>query len=104
MEFWPQARSLALTSRYLRHGSQHHDREQIVIECCFRTRISFPHVCNQNSVGPTALRVARRARFSLGGDRMDCLAPGLPAAARAALVRGLELAGLSAARLLHLVV
>ena len=68
MEFWPQARSLTLTSRYLRHGAQHHDLEQIVIACCFRTRISFPHVCNQNSLGPTALRVGRRARFSLGGN------------------------------------
>src|SRR6185437_489511 len=104
MEFWPQARSLALTSRYLRHGSQHHDREQILIECCFRTRISFPHVRNQNSLGPTAFRVGRRASLSLGGDRMDCLAPGLPATARAGLVRDRELAGLSAARLLHLVV
>src|SRR5215472_154792 len=35
MEFWTQARPLALTSRYLRHGAHHHDGERIVVECCF---------------------------------------------------------------------
>src|SRR6266852_9716817 len=34
MEFWTQARPLALTSRYLRHGAHHHDGERIVVECC----------------------------------------------------------------------
>src|SRR6267154_2314783 len=103
MEFWTQARPLALTSRYLRHGAHHHDGERIVVECC-RTRISFAHVCNQNPLGPAALRVGGRGRLSLGGDRMDGLAPGFPAAARACLVRDRALAGLSAARLLYLVV
>jgi len=37
-----------------------------------QTCISFPHVCNQNPLGPAALRVGGRApAFSLGGDRMD---------------------------------
>src|SRR5882757_4355254 len=67
-----------------------------------RTRISFAHVCNQNPLGPAALRVGGRGRLSLGGDRMGRLAPGFPAAARACLVRDRALAGLSAARLLHL--
>src|SRR6266850_1562236 len=33
MEFWTQARPLALTSRYLRQGAHHHDGERIVVEC-----------------------------------------------------------------------
>src|ERR1700756_4436739 len=35
MESWTQARPLALTRRYLRHGAPRHDGEQFVIECCF---------------------------------------------------------------------
>src|SRR5689334_17682696 len=69
-----------------------------------RTRISFAHVCNQNPLGPAALRVGGRTRFSMGGDRMDFLAAGLSAATWTALALDRALAGLSAARLLHLVV
>src|SRR6266567_4334217 len=41
MEFWTQARPLALTSRYLRHGAHHHDGERIVVECCFGRASAF---------------------------------------------------------------
>jgi type IV secretion system protein VirD4 len=34
MEFWTQARPLALTNRYLRYDAQHHDEKLIAVERC----------------------------------------------------------------------
>ena len=62
------------------------------------------HERDQDPLGPGAPRQRRRARLPLGGDGMGRLAPGLPAPARPPLVRTARLAGLSAARLLLVVV
>src|SRR5271169_857535 len=104
MEFWTQARPLPLTRRSLRHRARYYDGERIAVECWLGMRITSAYVCNQNPLGPTSLGFGGRARLSLGGDRVDCLASGFPAATRAYLVHDRALADLSATRLLHLVV
>ena len=104
MEFWPQARPLALTGLSLRRGTLDYDGEQIAVEYLLELRLSSVHVRNQNTLGPTAPCVDGRARLSMGGDRMDRLAAGFPAATRTRLVHDLALANLSAVRFLHLVV
>jgi hypothetical protein len=104
MEFWPQARPLALTGRSLRHGARHYDSERIGVECLIELRITSRHVHNQNTLGPAPACIDGRACLSLGSDRVDGLAPCFPAPTWARLVRDRALADLSAARSLHLVV
>src|ERR1700681_1950106 len=62
------------------------------------------HERDQDPLGPSPRRQHRRARLRLGGDRMDSLAARLAAVARKALVYAFRLAGLSAARVLLVVV
>src|ERR1700754_1409306 len=56
---------------------------------------SSGHVRDQDTLGPTAVRLDGRARVSLGGDRMDGLAPGFSTTAGACLVHDRTLADLS---------
>ena len=69
-----------------------------------RTFVCGRHERDQDPLGPGARRQHRRARLRLGGDGVDGLAAGLPAAARPPVVRAFRLAGLSAAGLLLVVV
>src|ERR1700680_3595252 len=62
------------------------------------------HERDQDPLGPSLRRQHRGARPHLGGDGMDSLASRLSTAARTALVRAVRLAGLSAARVLLVVV
>src|SRR5258708_2407693 len=67
--------------------------------------LNFPHYeRDQDPLGPNPRRQHRRARLRLGGDGMDSLAARLSAAAWTAVVRAVRLAGLSAARVLLVVV
>src|ERR1700761_8564588 len=98
MEFWPQARPLALAGRSLRHGAPDNDGKRIGVECLLRVRNSFCYVRNEDPLGSTPARNDGRARLSLDSDRMDGLAPGVPAPTRGSLVRDRARADLSAAR------
>src|ERR1700681_1066918 len=62
------------------------------------------HERDQDPLGSSPRRQHRRARLRLGGDGMDSLATRLSTAAWTAVVRAVRLAGLSAARVLLVVV
>src|ERR1700761_1741805 len=100
MGFWPQERPLTLTRRRLRYGSPTTDGEPVFVEWFCGRSLCSAHVRNEDPLGPTALRLGGHDRLSLGSDRMDRLAPRVPAAAGASLARDRALAGLSAIRVL----
>src|SRR5215475_8088013 len=104
MELWTQARPLALTRRSLRYPAPYYDDERTAVALAPGVHITSGHVRDQNTLGPTAVRLHSRARLPLDGDRVDRLASGLSAATWACLVHDRPLADLSAARLFRLVV
>src|ERR1700742_891741 len=104
MELWTQARPFSITRRSLRHGTRDDGGAWTAVERLLKTCITSAYVRNQDPLGTTSFRINGRARLSLGGDRMDGLAPCFPAATRTRLVHGRALADLSAARILYLVV
>src|SRR5262249_42249726 len=96
LEFWPQARALALTRRFLRHAARHCDGKRIIVPPAFGIAHCLAYVRDTHSLGSTALRLYCRARLPLGRDRVDRLATGLPAAARSGVVHDVAFADLSA--------
>ena len=104
MELWTQTQPFALTRRSLRHGARDHDGGRIAVERLLKACITSVHVRNQNTLGSAHPCIDGRACLSLGGNRMDGLASCFSAATRTCFVFDRALAGLSAARLFHLVV
>src|SRR6267154_526887 len=104
MELWTQTQPFALTRRSLRHDARDHDGGRIAVERLLKACITSVHVRNQNTLGSAPPCIDGRACLSLGGNRMDGLASCFSAATRTCFVFDRALAGLSAARLFHLVV
>src|SRR5690349_17815763 len=104
MEFWTQARPFALTRRSLRYLAPFHDDQRIAVALTPGVHVTSGHVRDQNTLGPTAVRLHCRARLPLDGDRVDRLASGLSAATWVSLVHDRALADLSAVCLFRLVV